>query len=91
MAAAVNLDVIAACAKTDNNIIQIKSRGFAKRPINFLWATSFRCRSEVGHSASLIRGVAARFNSWATISVVSIAATTSDVLSGSGLFLFRRF
>jgi galactokinase len=84
LAAAVNLDVIAACAKTDNNIIQIKSRGFAKTDKISL-GNLIPVASEVGHSASLIRGVAARFKQLGYNIGGFNAATTSDVLSGSGL------
>ena len=84
LAAAINLDVIAAVRKTDDNVIAVKSRGFDKMDVvdvNNLVPQD----EEKNHSAALIRGVAARFKQLGYNIGGFKAATTSQVLSGSGL------
>ncbi len=84
LAASINLDAIAAVAATGNNIIRVKSRGYAKMDVVNL-ATLSPVAEETDHSAALIRGVAARFQQLGYQIGGFDAATTSDVLSGSGL------
>ncbi len=83
LAAAVTLDVIAVTAKNQDNVIRIKSRGYDMDavPLSSLAPVA----SERGRSASLIRGIAARFAALGYRIGGFDAYTTSDVLSGSGL------
>lgn len=84
VAAAINLDIIAAVSPTDNGIITVKSESFDKIDII---DTSDLCvkEDEVSHSAALIRGVCAGLKSKGYKIGGFNAFTTSDVLKGSGL------
>ena len=84
LAAAINLDVIAAVQKTDDDVISVKSRGFDKMDVVSL-TNLMPVEDERTHSAALIRGIAARFSQLGYNIGGFKAATTSDVLSGSGL------
>ncbi|MBQ6019865.1 MAG: galactokinase [Clostridia bacterium] len=84
LAASINLDAVAAAAKNDENVIRVKSRGYSKTDIVEL-ATLTPVPDETGHSASLIRGVAARLKELGWQIGGFDAATVSEVLSGSGL------
>ena len=84
LAASINLDAVAAAAKNDENVIRVKSRGYAKTDVVDL-ATLTPVDSETGHSAALIRGVAARLKELGWQIGGFDAATVSEVLSGSGL------
>ncbi|MBR2405692.1 MAG: galactokinase [Clostridia bacterium] len=83
LAAGVNLDIIGVAAKTDEAMIRIQSAGY--RPdcieLNDLSVHS----KETNRSASLVRGVAARFEQLGYAVGGLCAYTTSDVLKGSGL------
>jgi galactokinase len=83
LAAAVNLDVLAVAAKTDSPRISVKSVGHEKDDIDLSVLTPMPY--ETGHSAALIRGVAAGFVKRGYRIGGFNAATASDVLSGSGL------
>lgn len=84
MAAAVNLDIIAVVEKNEDNLIRVKSQGFEtmdKIDLTYLEVQ----KKEMGHSASLIRGVAAGIQErGGHVNGVNVY-TTSDVLRGSGL------
>lgn len=83
LAAAVNLDVIAAVRKTDNGIISLKSVGY---PIDIVDTADLAVQeNEKEKSASLIRGVCARLNELGYKVGGFEAVTTSRVLKGSGL------
>lgn len=83
LAAAVNLDVIAAVEPTDDGIITLKSEGFDECRID---TKDLEVKeNEKNTSSALIRGVAAGFkNSGYTIGGFK-AYSTTNVLKGSGL------
>lgn len=82
-AAAVNLDVIAVVEATDDNRITIKSEGFPEDSISLDELDVVP--EEKNTSASLIRGVAARFRQEGYTVGGFRAYTTSNVMKGSGL------
>ncbi len=84
MAAAVNLDIIAIVAKTNNDVIKVKSKGFNKEDVIELNDLSIK-ESEINTSASLIRGISAKIKELGGVIGGFNAYTTSDVLRGSGL------
>ncbi|MBR1810575.1 MAG: galactokinase [Clostridia bacterium] len=84
LAASINLDAVAAAAQNEENIIRVKSRGYSKIDVIDL-ATLTPVPAETGHSAALIRGVAARLKALGYKIGGFDAATASEVLSGSGL------
>lgn len=84
LAASINLDALAAVSPTDNGVIRVKSRGYDKTDVIDLARLS-PLPEEKDHSSALIRGVAARFSQLGYQIGGFDAATTSDVLSGSGL------
>lgn len=84
LCAAVSLDVIALVAPNDNNVIELKSYGFARMDrinLNILDPQE----DELGHSAALIRGVAAGIKAKGGKIGGFTAYTTSNVPAGSGL------
>ncbi|MBE6948694.1 MAG: galactokinase [Ruminococcaceae bacterium] len=83
LAGSVNLDVIAVAAKNDSGIIRIKSKGFSMDSIE-LSDLSIK-ENEIGSSASLIRGVAAKLKDEGYEIGGFDAYTTSNVLKGSGI------
>ncbi len=83
LAAAVNLDAVAAVEATDDGIIRVNSQGYA--PLVIDTACLDVIDSEAGTSAALIRGVCARFNELGYKFGGFNATMTSRVLSGSGL------
>lgn len=83
MAAAVNMDTLAAVTPREDNRIQIQSAGFPALDIS-LDALAMK-EEEKGSSAALVRGVAARMAELGYKVGGFDAAITSDVLSGSGL------
>lgn len=83
LAAAVNLDVIAVVSKNESQTIRIKSHGFPMDTIDL--SNMEIAESEKGNSASLIRGIAARFSQLGYHIGGFDAYTTSNVLKGSGL------
>lgn len=84
VAAAVNLDIIAAVSPTDDGIITVKSEGFDKIDIVDSSDMSIH-EEELTHSAALIRGVCAGLKNRGYNVGGFTAYTTSDVLKGSGL------
>lgn len=84
VAAAVNLDIIAAVTPTGDGIITVKSEGFDKIDIVDTSDLSVH-NEEMTHSAALIRGVCAGLKERGYNVGGFTAYTTSDVLKGSGL------
>ena len=83
LAAAVNLDAVAAVEARADGIICVNSQGYA--PLTVDTADLSVIDSEKGTSLALIRGVCARFNELGYKYGGFNACVTSDVLSGSGL------
>ncbi|MGI5977527.1 MAG: galactokinase [Candidatus Limivicinus sp.] len=83
LAAAVNLRAMAAAAPNNTGRIRVLSRGFGMSEIT-LPAGESSC-AEYGTTASLIRGIAARFVRMGCIVHGFDAFVESDVLPGSGL------
>lgn len=83
MAAAVNLDVIAAVRATDSSVVTVKSEGFDADIVDI--SDLSVVDSEKNHSASLIRGVCAGLKERGYRIGGFEAYTTSSVLKGSGL------
>ena len=83
LAAAVNLDVIAAVQKTDSGVIRLKSVGY---PMDTIDTADLAVQeAEKERSAALIRGVCARMKELGYAVGGFDAVTTSRVLKGSGL------
>lgn len=83
LAAAVNLDVIAAVKKTENGVIRLKSAGY---PMDTVDTAELSVQeSEKERSAALIRGVCARLKALGYKVGGFDAVTASRVLKGSGL------
>lgn len=83
MAAAVNLDIIAAVEPTDDGIVIVKSEGY---PEDRIAVSELGVKeSEKNTSAALIRGVLAGFSQRGYKVGGLRAYTRSDVLKGSGL------
>ena len=83
LAGSVNLDIIAVAAKNDSGIIRVKSKGFNMDVIELSDMSVHD--NETTHSASLIRGVAAKYQMEGYQIGGFDAYTTSDVLKGSGI------
>ncbi len=83
LAAAVNLDIIGVAAKTEEATIRIKSAGY--RPDTIELDDLSVHSNETNRSASLVRGVAARFAQLGYTVGGFCAYTHSNVLKGSGL------
>ena len=83
LAASVNLDVIAIVSANDTDVIRVKSKGYKMDTIDTKVLTPQE--PETNHAASLIRGMAARFDQLGLAIGGFDAYTTSDVLKGSGL------
>ena len=83
LAGSVNLDVIAAVAPNEDNVIRVQSEGF--RTIAVDLADLSIHEDEIDHSDSIVRGVAARFAQLGCEVKGFDAYTTSTVLKGSGL------
>ena len=83
LAAAVNLDAVAAVEATDDGIIRVNSQGY--EPLVIDTACLDVIDSEAGTSAALIRGVCARFKELGYNIGGFNATMASLVLSGSGL------
>lgn len=83
IAAAVDLDAVAAASKNDEGIVRVKSMGYN---IDTVEITDLEVNSEdAGHSRSLVRGILARFKELGYNIGGFDATTASKVLSGSGL------
>lgn len=83
LAGSVNLDVIAVCSKTDSEWICVKSEGYPEDKISVNDLSVHE--NEAGKSASLVRGMAARFQQSGYKIGGFEAYTTTNVLKGSGL------
>ncbi len=84
LAAAVNLDIIAAVSPNNENILRVKSEGFDKTDEVALSDLEKR-PAEQGHSLALVRGIAAQFTRRGETLTGLDVYTTSQVLKGSGL------
>lgn len=83
LAAAVNLDAVAVCAKKDGNITRVKSVGYDMDTVDI---TDMNVHEDAyGTSRELIRGMYAGFIERGYKVGAFDAYTTSSVLSGSGL------
>ena len=83
LAAAINLDAIAAAAKNNDNIVRVKSEGYS---MDVVQLDNLKVQPHEDHrSAALVRGVCAAFKSRGYKIGGFDATTASDVLSGSGL------
>ena len=83
LAAGIDLDAIAVASKNTENIVRVKSEGYRMDVID-LSDLSIQ-EKETSHSASLVRGVCARFQQLGYRIGGFDATTASRVLSGSGL------
>ena len=83
LAAAINLDAVAAVAQRDDSIICVNSEGYS--PISVDSADLEIKDEEAGKSTALIRGICARFGQLGYKYGGFNASVTSRVLSGSGL------
>ena len=83
LAGSVDLDIIAAVAPNEDNIIRIQSEGFGMNVID-LGDLSIH-EDEIDHSNSIVRGVAAKLREMGCDISGFNAYTTSTVLKGSGL------
>lgn len=83
LAAAINLDAVAAVSARDDGIICVNSEGYSPITVD---SNDLEIKDEeAGKSDALIRGVCARFNELGYKYGGFNAAVTSRVLSGSGL------
>ena len=83
LAASINLDVIAAAAPNNQNIIRIQSEGYPLDVINL--DELLPDKREYNQAKALIRGVAAKFKAAGYEVKGFDAYTSSNVLKGSGL------
>lgn len=83
LAAAVNLDAVAAVEKRDDGLICVNSQGYD--PLCVDTSELGVVDEEAGKSSALIRGICARFNELGYKYGGFNASVTSSVLSGSGL------
>lgn len=83
LAAAVDLDIIAAVARNNSNLIVVHSEGYSPSVIN-IYETGI-VEEEKNTATSLVRGVCARFQQLGLAVGGFDAAATSTVPKGSGL------
>lgn len=83
LAASVDIDIIAAAAKTGEPTVRMKSEGYREDVVDV--AAPSKDKVPVGKSASLIAGVADYLLKHGYKAGGYCACTTSDVMSGSGL------
>ena len=83
LAAAINLDAVALAAKTDTDIIRVKSEKYAGDTIDINVLEPQE--NEKDKSAALVRGVAARFKQLGYNIGGFNAVTVNNVLKGSGM------
>ncbi|MDR1620933.1 MAG: hypothetical protein LBS00_01005 [Synergistaceae bacterium] len=84
LAAAVNLDIVAAVSKSDGGTIRLRSYGLGEEDVVDLSRLE-PDKGEYGRSSAMIRGVAAGFREKGGDVGGFDAYTVSDVLKGSGL------
>lgn len=83
MAASINLDAIAVCAKSGDDRIRVKSQGHAMNEVNI--TKLLPDEAEFGRSTAMVRGVVAKIKDLGFEIGGFDAVTTSDVMGGSGL------
>lgn len=83
MAAAVNLDTVAAVNRRDDMLVNLNSEGFP--PVHIDLSDLTMVPEEQGKPASIIRGIASRLHEMGLVIGGFDASATSNVLSGSGL------
>ncbi len=83
LCASVNLDMLACAAPNGQNVIRIRSDGYPKLEVEL--SDLLPRKEEVGTSAALVRGVAAKIVQQGYTVGGFDACITSNVLSGSGL------
>ena len=83
LAAAVDIDIIAFAARSDDTLIRIKSEGYREDCVDV--ASLDSCRARRGSSAAVIGGVCEYFLSDGRKVGGIRACTASDVLTGSGI------
>jgi galactokinase len=84
IAASIDLDIVAVAAKTEGNVIRLKSEGFSEDIVDFT-AYSTPDTAKFGTSASIIAGMCQGFLKDGYKIGGFCAYTTSNVLKGSGL------
>ena len=84
IAGSIDLDVIAVAARTDGNIVRVKSENFPEDIVD-LDSYNEPDPSRFGHSDALIAGVAAALSHNGRKIGGFVASTSSNVLKGSGL------
>lgn len=83
LAAGISLDAIAVAAKNDEGIVRVKSAGY---PMDVVDCNELEPNEkEYGKSQAIVRGIIARFKQLGYNAGGFDAATSSQVLSGSGL------
>lgn len=83
MAASINLDAIAVCAKSGDNRVRVKSQGHAMNEVDI--TKLLPDDTEFGRSTAMVRGVVAKIKDLGFEIGGFDAVTTSDVMGGSGL------
>ena len=83
LAASINLDAIAVCAKNEDGIVRVKSKGHAMNVVDT--CELLPSEKEFGRSTAMVRGVVAKIAEMGYKIGGFDAATVSDVMGGSGL------
>ena len=83
LAASVNLDAVAVCAKSTNNTVRVQSIGHAINVVEL--DKLLPDKNEFGRSTAMVRGVLAKIKDIGYNIGAFDAVTTSDVMGGSGL------
>ncbi len=83
LAAAVNLDAVAVCAKSTGNIVRVKSQGHKLNMVDL--ADLEPDEAERGHSTAMVRGMLSRIKELGYEIGAFDAVTVTDVIGGSGL------
>lgn len=83
LAASINLDAVAVCAKSGDDRIRVKSAGHAMNEVNI--TKLLPDEGEFGKSTAMVRGVVAKIKDLGYEIGGFDAVTTSDVMGGSGL------
>lgn len=83
LAASINLDAIAVCAKNEDGIVRVKSKGHSMNVVDT--SELLPNEKEFGRSTAMVRGVVAKIAGMGYQVGGFDAVTTSDVMGGSGL------
>ena len=83
LAASINLDAVAVCAKNDDGIVRVKSKGHAMNVVDT--CELLPNEKEFGRSTAMVRGVVAKIAEMGYKIGGFDAVTASDVMGGSGL------